>query len=164
MAIGDILEVTELFGELYEPQRQFRWIMNIRGIDAFTLKTTTRPTMAFEDTVIDLINVKRYVAGKATWEPLTLTLNAPISQSAAQKVMEWVRRAFESGRGVMGYKEFYQETFSLKMLDPVGAVVEEWQIVNAWPQSFNMGELDYSVSDLVNITLTIRFDDAQLLV
>lgn len=159
----EVLEVAQLFGDLYEPQRQFRWIMSIDGIDAFMLKTATRPQLAFEDTVIDFVNVKRYVAGKATWEPLTLTLNAPIIPSAAQKVMEWVRLAFESDTGRMGYKTFYQKTFSLKMLDPAGAVCEEWEIVNAWPLSFNMGELDYSVSDLVNITLTIRFDSANLL-
>jgi len=161
--MAEVLEVSQLFGELYEPQRQFRWVMSIDGIEAFMLKTATRPQMAFEDTVIDFINVKRYVAGKATWEPLTLTLNASIIPSAAQKVMEWVRLAFESDTGRMGYKQFYQKTFSLKMLDPAGAVCEEWSIDNAWIQSFNMGELDYSVSDLVNITLTIRFDSANLL-
>jgi hypothetical protein len=46
----------------------------------------------------------------------------------------------------------------LKLLDPVGAVVEDWELQGAWIQDDNHGDLDYSTSDPVEIALTIRFD------
>ena len=78
--------------------------------------------------------------------------------------MEWIRRSFEGNLGRMGYKDFYAiPELNLRMLDPEGAVCEDWRILNAWIQNANFGELDYSVSDPVNITLTIRFDQAELI-
>lgn len=161
--MAEVLELSDMLSKMQEPKRQFRWILSLDAVDAFTLKTATRPQIAFEDTVVDYINTKFYYAGKATWEPLTLTLYDPLIPSAAQKTMEWLRLVYEANTGRMGYKQFYQKNFNLKLLDPVGAVAEDWEIVNAWPMSLNWGELDYSVSDPVNITMTVRFDYATLL-
>jgi hypothetical protein len=63
----------------------------------------------------------------------------------------------------MGYAQFYKKTINLKLLDPVGAVVEDWELQGAWLQDVNEGDLDYSSSDPVEIALTIRFDQAVLL-
>ena len=160
--MAEVLEIGDMLSKLVEPKRQFRWQMAIDGIDAFTLRTANRPQVAFEDTVVDYMNTKFYYPGKATWEPLTMTLLDPLVPSAAQKTIEWMRLVYEADTGRMGYKAFLQKDFNLKMLDPVGAVAEEWTIHNAWPQSINWGELDFSVSDPVNIMLTLRFDWAQL--
>lgn len=152
-----------MIGDLYEPKRRFRWILSISGIDAFTLKTCTRPAVAFEPTVIDYMNVKRYFAGKGEWEPITMTLYDPIVPSAAQKVMEWFRLVFENTTGRMGYANFYQKTINLKLLDPPGAVVEEWEIVGAFPLEINGGELDYSSSDPCDLSVTLRMNQCHLL-
>ena len=161
--MAEVLEISDMLSKLVEPKRQFRFLIAMDGIDAFTVKTATRPQIAFEDTVIDYMNTKFYYPGKATWEPLTMTLIDPLVPSASQKVMEWMRLVYEANTGRMGYKAFLAKNFNLKLLDPVGAVAEDWEIVNAWPQSINWGELDYSVSDPVNLTVTFRFDFANLL-
>ena len=158
-----ILEVNEMLGNTYEPKRKFRWILAIDGIDAFTAKTASRPQITFDETVVDYVNVKRYLAGKATWAPMNITLYDPIVPSAAQKVMEWVRTCFENVSGRMGYAAFYQKNINLKLLDPVGAVVEEWELQDAWLQDVNMGDLDYSASDPVEIACILRFNQAVLL-
>lgn len=160
--MAEILETNQMLSNLFEPKRQFRWILAAGGIDAFTLKTAARPQMTFEDVTIDYMNVKRYLAGKPTWNPIAVTLYDPIAPSAAQKVMEWVRLSFESVTGRMGYFQFYAKDLNLKMLDPVGAVVEDWLIQQAWIQEFNFGELDYAISDPVSISLTLRFNQAIL--
>ena len=160
--MAEVLEIGDMLSKLVEPKRQFRWTIAIDGIDAFTLKTANRPQVAFEDTVVDYMNTKFYYPGKATWEPLNLVLIDPLVPSAAQKTIEWMRLVYESDTGRMGYKAFLAKDFNIRMLDPVGAVAEDWTIFRAWPQSINWGELDYSVSDPVNINLTLRFDSAQL--
>ena len=161
--MAEVLEVQQLLADTYEPKRKFRWIMSINGIDAFTLKTATRPQITFEETVIDYVNMKRYLAGKPAWQQMNLTLYDPIVPSAAQKVMEWVRLAFENVTGRMGYAQFYQKTINLKMLDPVGAVVEDWELQNSWIVDANFNDLDYAVSDPVDINLTLRYNQALLL-
>lgn len=162
--MAEVLEIGDMLSKLVEPKRQFRWTMSFNDmIDSFTLRTANRPQVAFEDTTVDYMNTKFYYPGKATWEPLTLTLLDPLVPSAAQKTIEWLRLVYEAETGRMGYKAFLAKTINLKMLDPVGAVAEEWEIINAWPQTINWGELDYSVSDPVNITVTLRFDFATLL-
>lgn len=158
----EILDVQALLADTYEPKRKNRWIIAINGIDAFTAKLASRPQVSFDETTIDYVNQKRYISGKGTWGALSLTLIDPIVPSAAQKVMEWVRLDWENVSGRMGYSQFYKKTINLKMLDPVGAVVEDWEIQGAWIQEANFGDLDYSSSDVAEVALTIRFDQAVL--
>jgi hypothetical protein len=158
--MAEILETNTMLANAYEPKRKFRWTMEIDGIDAFTLKTGARPQMTFEETVIDYINTKRYVSGKMAYSPLNITLQDPIAPSAAQKVMNWVRLNYEVITGRAGYAAFYKKDWSLKMLDPQGAVIEQWDIKGAWVQDFNGGELDYASSDNAEISLVIRYDSA----
>lgn len=113
---AEILEAQQLLADTFEPKRKFRWILAINGIDAFTAKTASRPQLVFDETVIDYINVKRYIAGKATPSPLNITLYDPIVPSAAQKVMEWIRLCFENVTGRMGYAQFYKKQINLKLL------------------------------------------------
>jgi hypothetical protein len=160
--MAEILEAQQLLADSFEPKRKFRWIMAIGGIDAFTLKTATRPQIVFDETVIDYINVKRYLSGKGTWSPINVTLYDPIVPSASQKVMEWIRLNFENVSGRMGYAQFYKKEINLKLLDPVGAVVEDWLLQGTWIQDANFNDLDYAVSDPVDIALVLRFDQAIL--
>ncbi len=161
--MAEILDAGALLADTYEPKRKNRWVIAINGLDAFTAKTATRPQISFDETVIDYINEKRYLAGKYTWQPMNLTINDPIVPSAAQKVMEWIRLCYESQTGRMGYAQFYQKNINLKLLDPVGAVVEDWEIQNAWIQDSNFNDLDYTSSDPVDISLVIRYNRAILL-
>ena len=160
--MAEVLSVQQLLANGYEPKRKFRWILAINGIDAFTAKTAARPQLVFDETIIDYINQKRWLSGKGTWQPINITLYDPIVPSAAQKVMEWVRLDWENVTGRMGYAQFYKKTINLKLLDPVGAVVEDWELQGTWPQDVNFNDLDYAVSDAVEIALVLRFDQALL--
>lgn len=160
--MAETLEVSQLLSNNFEPKRKFRWILQIDGIDAFVLKTAQRPHKTFEETVIDYVNTKRYVAGKMAWDPISITMHDPIAPSASQKVMDWVRLNYESQTGRMGYASFYKKDISLKLLDPQGTVVELWDLKGAWPQDINFGDLDYASSDNVEISCALRFDAAVL--
>ena len=160
--MAEILEVGQLLANNYEPKRKFRWLLQIEGVDAFVLKTAARPQQTYEETVIDFINAKRYISGKASWNPISVTMHDPIAPSAAQKVMEWLRLNYEPLTGRMGYASFYKKDITLKLLDPQGAVCELWDLTGAWVTDSNFGDLDYATSDNVEIAATIRFDNATL--
>lgn len=160
--MAEILEINQMLANSFEPKRKFRWYLQIDGLDAYTLKTAQRPQMTFEETVIDWVNTKRYISGKGTPNPITITLNDPLSPSASQKVMDWIRLNYEMSTGRMGYANNYKKDFTLKLLDPQGAVAELWDIKGGWVQDSNFGDLDMASSDLVEITATIRFDTFEL--
>lgn len=158
----ETLDITSLLSKTYEPKRKFRWFLSIDGIDAFVLKTCARPQAQFEETIIDYINTKRYVAGKMSWNPIAITMHDPIAPSAAQKIMDWLRLNYEPLTGRSGYSQFYKKDITLKLLDPQGTVVELWDITGAWPQDVNFGDLDYASSDNAEISFQLRYDNATL--
>ena len=95
-------------------------------------------------------------------QPLEIMLYDPVVPSAAQQVMEWVRLHHESVTGRDGYADFYKKDVTFNLLDPVGAVVEEWELKGAFIQSANFGDLAFEDSTPVEITCTLRYDYAIL--
>ena len=160
--MADTLPVTDMLPNKFEPKRKFRWVFAVEGIDAFLMKTAARPTVTTEEQEIPFMNSTRYIAGKTKFETLSVTLHDPIAPSGAQQVMEWVRTHFESVSGRAGYADFYKRDLRLKLLDPVGTVVELWDLEGCWMTNATFGDLDYTSSDATEIALTIRFDEAIL--
>ena len=158
--MAQTLSVTEMLPAKFTPMMKRSFVFAIEGIDAFLVKTAARPEITTEEVPINWINSTRYVAGKTTFGTLAVTLHDPIAPSGAQQVMEWVRLCFESVSGRAGYPDFYKRDIQLKMLDPVGTVVQLWDIKGAFCTTAGFGDLSYdSTSDMAEISLTIRFDN-----
>lgn len=146
----------------FEPKRSYRWVLAIEGIDAFLVTTAARPQVQIGSKKIDFINSYRNVASKLEFQDLSVKLHDPIAPSGAQQVMEWIRTHYESVSGRAGYADFYKRDIQLKMLDPVGTVVELWDIKGAFLTNANFNGLDYSGDDIMMIDLTIKFDNCVL--
>ena len=160
--MATLIDANEIMFTAFEPKLKNRYVMNLNGLPAYLVKTMARPSITFEEVELHHINVKRYVHGKATWEPIEITLYDPVVPSAAQGVMEWIRLHHESVTGRDGYSDFYKKDIDFQVLGPVGDVVEEWKLKGAFIQAANFNDLDYSSSDPVDISLTLRCDYAIL--
>ena len=160
--MAETLSVAEMLPNKFEPKRTFRWVFAIEGIDSFLMKTAARPKMQTGDVEIPFINHHRYIAGKTKFQQLAITLHDPIAPSGAQQVMEWVRTHFESVSGRSGYADFYKRDCQIKMLDPVGTVVELWDVKGAFITDADFGGLDYSQENPTEISLSLRFDNCVL--
>tara|TARA_R100001509_G_scaffold164981_1_gene144520 strand:+ start:150 stop:638 length:489 start_codon:yes stop_codon:yes gene_type:complete len=158
----EILEPQDIMFTPFEPKLKNRFIMQIDGINAYLIKAMNRPSLESEEVVLEHMNVTRYVKGKSRWQPLEITLYDPIVPSAAQQVHEWILLHHESVTGRDGYADFYKKNITFNLLDPTGAVVEEWELKGSYIQSANFGDLDFSSSDPVEIALTLRYDYAIL--
>ena len=146
----------------FEPKLQNRFIMKIDGIPAYLIKKIARPSITFNNVVLDHINVKRKIKGKANWEPVSCDLYDPVTPSGAQAVMEWVRLSHESVTGRDGYSDFYKKDIHVLTLGPVGDVVEEWILKGAYCQAANFGDMDWTSDTPVSISMTIVMDYAIL--
>ena len=155
---AETLSVTDMLPNKFEPKRKHRWILAIEGIDAFLIKSTARPSFTMADKEIPWMNVSRYISGKLKFGTIDVNLHDPIAPSGAQQVMEWIRTHHETVSGRSGYADFYKRDIQLKMLDPIGTVVELWDIKGAFITSANFNSLEYSGDDAMDIKLTLRFD------
>ena len=73
--------------------------------------------------------------------------------------MEWVRLHFESVSGRSGYSDFYKRDVSVKVLDPVGTVIELWNGVGVQINEATFGDLSYEDGNPMEINLTLRADN-----
>ena len=161
--MAETLSVVDMLPNKFEPKRQYRWVFSIEGIEAFLMKSASRPSYTICETTINFINSKRYLAGKLTFGNISVNLHDPIAPSGAQQVMEWIRTHAESVSGRTGYADFYKRDCQIKMLDPVGTVIELWDIKGAFITSANFGSLSYDDdASPIGIDLTLRFDNCVL--
>ena len=147
------LDPSEIMFTPFEPKTKNRFIMYIEGIPAYLIKTANRPSIQFEEIVLDHINVKRYIKGKGAWQPIDVTLYDPVVPSGAQSVMEWIRLSHESVTGRDGYSDFYKKDIRINTLGPVGDIVEEWILKGAYCQSANFGDMDWTSDTPANISM-----------
>ena len=150
----------------FEPKLQNRFLMTIDdgagNVPGYLIKKISRPTVSFGEVVLDHINVKRKIKGKANWDNITCELYDPVTPSGAQAVMEWVRLSHESVTGRDGYSDFYKKNIKIETLGPVGDIVEEWQLRGAYVQQASFGDMSWDSDSPVNISLTIVMDYAIL--
>jgi hypothetical protein len=160
--MAETLSVTDMLPNKFEPKRSYRWVLAIEGIDAFLVSDTQRPSISIGHNQIKFINSYRNVSGKLEFGDITVKLHDPIAPSGAQQVMEWIRTHYESVSGRAGYADFYKRDLQLKMLDPIGTVVELWDIKGAIITSAGFGSLSYSGDDIMMIDLTLKIDNCVL--
>jgi hypothetical protein len=155
---------VEMFDTAYswEPKKQHQFILVMNDIPSYLIKASGKPTITNTAVELDMINVKRYVAGKHAWDTITMTLYDAIVPSGAQAVMEWVRLHHESATGRDGYSSFYKKQIRLHQLSPIGEVVEEWILNGAFITSAGFGTYDWSSDAVQEIEITVQYDWAFL--
>lgn len=149
----------------FEPQRKNRWVMRFPsdiGISEWMLSSASRPKITQNSNEIQFLNTSTWVLGRYTWDSLQITLRDPISPSASQAIMEWVRLGSESVTGRQGYAAGYKRDIELEMLDPTGVCISKWLLKNAFLTNVDFGSLSYSDDALADITATIVMDYAVL--
>ena len=142
----------------FEPKVQNRFIFLYQGIPSFMVKSINSPSFTDEEVTLHHINTYRKIRGKRSWSTMAMTMYDPIKPSGAQAVMEWARLAYESVTGRAGYSDFYKKDVSIQILGPVGDIVSEWVLKGAYIQSSNFGQLDWSNSAAVELSVTLNMD------
>lgn len=127
--------------------------------------SVTRPSITHDEITLDAYNSKAYLAGKHTWEPVTLTLRDDINGTVTKHVASQLQKQLNQGQQsapVAGRD--YKFGLVIEQLDgsQPGIVIETWSMNGCFIQNANYGENNYSTSDVMTITLQIRFDAADI--
>jgi len=124
--------------------------------------SVTRPSVSYEEVILDSYNSKSYVQGKHTWETITLTMRDDITNSVSKLVGAQVQRQlnhFQQTTPAAGND--YKFDMHVEVLDGVNAGASEvWFLEGCFLTTVNYGDNDYSASDSATIELTVRFDNA----
>ena len=127
----------------------------------------TRPNLSFEQITLDAYNSRTYLAGKHTWEPITLNLREDVNNNVQKLVGEQLQKQFdfyEQSSAASG--QDYKFTTRIEILDGgnganVPNVLETFELYGCYCESANYNSLAYSNStDPVSVTLAIRYDNA----
>lgn len=182
MAGAKNLSLTNLMSHIYEPKRQNRWVLSITISDAvknlasggdadlntmgeelaFAAHTASRPQITYDQTELHRQNERFYVAGKPTWNEIEMEFYDYITgdKSAASILWNWANAIYNPLTGAMGYKYAYSTTATLSLLGPDGEVVESWGLFYLWPANVNWNSLSSESSDVMNVSVTFRYDYA----
>jgi len=153
-------------------QYRFRVVLENFGVSTPRSELTkqvidvTRPNLTFDDVTLDVYNSRIYMAGKHTWEAITLELRDDVNNSVSKLVGEQVQKQFdffEQASAASGID--YKFTSRIEMLDggngaTAPGILETWELYGSYVQSVNYNTLAYATSDPVTITLSIRYDNA----
>ncbi len=126
----------------------------------------TRPNLTFEQMTIDAYNSRTYLAGKHTWEPITLTLREDANNNVQKIVGQQLQRQFdffEQSSAVSSGSYKFQTR--IEILDGGNGaagpnVIDRFHLVGCYIESANYNTLAYSANEAVTVTLSIRYDNA----
>ena len=151
---------------------RFRLILENFGVSTPRTELTkqvvdvTRPSLTFDETILDVYNSRVYLAGKHTWEPITINLRDDVNNSVTKLCGEQIQKQFdffEQSSASSGTD--YKFTGRIEMLDGGNganavSVLETWELYGAYVQNINYNTVAYNTSDPATITLSIRYDNA----
>jgi hypothetical protein len=164
------------------PKRQNRFLFEATIADedvTFFCKTAGRPGYTVTEAEHRFLNHKFYYPGIVEWETLDVALVDPVEPSMTEIFwvalgnMGWVRPSevqisATDVSGVVSKKRASSplagmSNIRISTLDGEGVVTEQWSLKNAWIQAVKFNDFDYSGDDLMDTTLTIRFDWAEFI-
>lgn len=156
------------------PKLQYRFRVSFEnfGVSTPTTELTkqvidcTRPNLTFEDIELAVYNSKVRLAGRHTWENITVNLRDDASGQVQKLVGEQLQKQFdffEQASAASGID--YKFTTRIEVLDggnggSIPNVLETWEVYGCYLQGANYNTLNYATSEPVTVALTIRYDNA----
>ena len=159
---------------LLMPKLQYRFRVSLEnfGVSSPSTELTkqvmdvTRPSVAFDQMTVDIYNSRVYLAGKHTWEPITLNLREDVSNNVQKMVGEQLQKQFdffEQSSAASGAD--YKFVTRIEILyggngANAATVLETFELYGCYLESTNYNTLNYATSEVVTVALTIRYDNA----
>ena len=159
---------------LLMPKLQYRFRVSLEnfGVSSPSTELTkqvmdvTRPSVSFDQMTVDIYNSRVYLAGKHTWEPITINLREDVSNNVQKMVGEQLQKQFdffEQSSAASGAD--YKFVTRIEILDGgnganAATVLETFELYGCYLESTNYNTLNYATSEVVTVALTIRYDNA----
>jgi len=152
-------------------QYRFRVILLGFGVEASTELTkqvsdVKRPTVTFEEMEIPIYNSKVKLAGKPSWDDVTINLRDDANGQVQKLVGQQIQKQFDfmeqaSARSGIDYK--FQA--NIEMMDGGNGnlepnILEKWELYGCFLSSVDYGEANYANNEPMTVALTVKYDNA----
>lgn len=161
---------------LLMPKLKYRFRVTLLGfgVAAATeltkqVKDVTRPKVNFDEIELHVYNSRIYLAGKPSFDVMTLTLRDDATGEVQKLVGQQIQKQFDfleqaSARSGIDYKF----TTRIEVLDGGNAnlepvVLETMNLYGCILMNADYGGMDYSANEEVTVALSIRFDNMEQL-
>ena len=160
---------------LLMPKLQYRFRVTFTnfGIDPNTGPITqqvmefARPNLSFEAIDLPIYNSTVKIAGKHKWEDITCKLRDDASGTASTLVAGQLQKQLdfqEQSSSTAGIN--YKFTAQFDVLDGgngtnAPTILETWYLYGAYLQAVNYDAANYGSNEVMTITMTIRYDNAE---
>jgi hypothetical protein len=130
------------------------------------VKTFKRPNPTFEPITIDVYNSKVNLLGKPTWADVTCVLRDDSGGNVSKLVGEQIQKQFDFAEQASASSGIdYKFTVRLETLDGGNGanepnILETWEMYGCILTGVDYGEGDYASNDPLEMTLTIKMDNA----
>ena len=159
------------------PKRNFRYRVTFgtNDSDAISIaanywwaKTVVLPKWTSSPVEVDYLDNKYFFPGRVTWEDVTMTMVDPSSPDAVQILATMLAKSGYKVKNVTDKAETVNKidaanvSMIIEILDEDGKQLEYWTLANAMIISTDLGTLDYSSDDLRELSVTVKYDYAEL--
>ncbi|MEC7714924.1 MAG: hypothetical protein VYC14_03125 [Actinomycetota bacterium] len=161
-----------------EPKRAYKFVLSIptslgNPVPKFLVKKVSKPSFSVSESEHKFLNHTFYFPGKVTFNEVSFTIvdvigaddgtatlmalfkemgyRLPQSPDVGQAALQTISKA-RSVAAMAGV--------AIQQIDSEGATIEEWKLNNAWIKDVKFGDLDYDSEDLLNVEVTLRYDNA----
>ena len=94
-------------------------------------------------------------------KPMTPYENKTVQYLARENIlMKWRDAVYNPRTGKIGWAKNYKREASIVLYSPNGTILRKWVARGVWPTNVELGDMDYSGSDLRKITMTLSVDEA----
>lgn len=126
----------------------------------------TRPKVSHEEVILDSYNSRAYVAGKHTWEPVSIVLRDDAANNLSKLVNLQVQRQLDHRTQLASVVDVGQAGLNYKFTTKIDTLdgqstspTETFTLEGCFLQNLDYGQQDYASSEPVQLTLTLRFDN-----
>lgn len=161
-----------------EPKRQNRWFMtfgaSLGGIQ-YAVKKTDKPSAKVNEVMHKYLNHIFYYPGRVEWNPITVTLASVAGTENMEKLIHEVtvqsgytfpQSTVPAAMQTIAKKKFGTNlganSLIIHQINTEGKVIEAWKLNNPFFTEVKMGDLDYSNDEIVEMSITIQYDWADL--
>jgi hypothetical protein len=161
-------------GTTLMPKLQYRFRVTFSnlggtgGTDEVTQNviSTGRPNLTHEEVVVDSYNSKIYLAGKHTWDPVTIVFRDDMKSNVIKKLGNQLNKQVDhadQSSAISG--SAYKFGVKIETLDGANgstspATFDAWELQGCFITNVQYGDLNYADSSMVQVTLSVRFDNA----